>query len=402
MAAALSPWCAAGAGGATEPALDAQRLKRVDEAIAAAVAEGRIPGAVLRIQRAGAVYQIALGRKALEPVAEPLDAATVYDIASLTKVVATAPVLMRLIEEGTLDIDAPVRALLPAFESGPDITIRHLLTHSSGLPASVPLVPAWNGYDDALALACTQTATHAPGTFFRYSDVNFILLGEIAQQLGGKALDLLAHEWVFTPLGMHDTGYRPAVPSMGDAGAVGRIAVQRIAPTEREGEPGSAQVLRGVVHDPTARRMGGVAGHAGLFGTAADLARYASMLLAGGTLDGVRILNEASVARMTQLASPPALSARRGLGWDIDSPYSRPRGKRFPIGSFGHTGFTGCVLWIDPFSRTFHIFLSNRVHPTTRESIVALYEEVGTRVAEAVGGFDFDHVEGALPARTAR
>jgi CubicO group peptidase (beta-lactamase class C family) len=151
-------------------------------------------------------------------------------------------------------------------------------------------------------------------------------------------------------------------------------------------------MLRGQVHDPTARRMGGVAGHAGLFSTAADLARFARMLLQGGELDGVRVLSTQAVATMTAAATPAALTERRSLGWDVDSPFSRARGQRYPLGSFGHTGFTGCALWIDPFSRTFHVLLSNRVHPRTRESIVALYEQVGTLAAQSVRDFDFDRL----------
>ncbi|MFM8769479.1 MAG: serine hydrolase domain-containing protein, partial [Rubrivivax sp.] len=179
------------------------------------------------------------------------------------------------------------------------------------------------------------------------------------------------------------------------------VPTSRIAPTEWDGEIGAApnaqvlanlKMLRGQVHDPTARRMGGVAGHAGLFSTAADLARFARMVLQGGELDGVRVLSPEAVARMTAVATPPGLPEQRSLGWDIDSPYSRARGQRYPRGSFGHTGFTGCALWIDPFSRTFHVLLSNRVHPRTRDSIVALYEQVGTLAAEAVLGPDFSAV----------
>jgi CubicO group peptidase (beta-lactamase class C family) len=367
LAAAAAPWVGAQAAAPFDP----QALRLLEQAVSAAVDDGRIPGAVLRIERGAQTWQQAFGRKALVPAPEPLDEKTVYDLASLTKVLVTAPVLMRLVEAGALELDRPVRDILPAFDSGATITVRQLLTHSSGLPASLPLTSDWQGRDAALALACTRTPTHAPDTFFRYSDVNFILLGEIAQRLGGQPLDQLASQWIFGPLGMADTGYRP----------LKRHAAERIAPTELDG----ALPLRGEVHDPTARRMGGVAGHAGIFGTVADVARYGRMLLNGGTLDGVRVLREDSVARMTQLAVPPSVPAQRGLGWDIDSSYSRPRGKRFPVGSYGHTGFTGCVLWVNPGTASSHVFLSNRVHPTTRESIVALYEEVGTLVAQALG-----------------
>jgi len=368
LAAAAAPWAPALPA---VPDLDPAALSALCAAVDAALAQDQLPGALVRIERGALVWQQAFGRKALVPAPEPLAMTTVYDLASLTKVMATVPVLMRLVEGGALDLESPVRKIVPDFRSGDTITVRQLLTHSSGLPASLPLTDDWRGHDAALALARTQAPTHAPDTFFRYSDVNFILLGEIAHVLAGQPLDELAAEWVFGPLGMHDTGFLP----------LQRHAAARIAPTELDGP----LPLRGVVHDPTARRMGGVAGHAGIFGTLADVARYASMLLDGGTLDGVQVLKEATIVQMTRDANPASVPARRGLGWDIDSPYSRPRGKRFPIGSYGHTGFTGCVLWLNPGTRSFHVFLSNRVHPTTRESIVALYEEVGTRVAQALG-----------------
>jgi CubicO group peptidase (beta-lactamase class C family) len=202
---------------------------------------------------------------------------------------------------------------------------------------------------------------------------------------------------------MRDSGFRP----LADPQAWAQVPLARIAPTEWEGEIGEAPearrpgaaLLRGQVHDPTARRIGGVAGHAGLFSTATDLARFARMILQGGELDGVRVLSTQAVARMTAVATPAQVPERRSLGWDIDSSFSRARGARYPVGSFGHTGFTGCSLWIDPFSRTFHVLLSNRVHPRTRESIVALYEQVATLAAQAVAGFDFDRVKGALAPR---
>ena len=393
--------------------LDPARLPLINEAIAAAVQAGHLPGAVVRVERLGAgaqhqaheSHEAVVGRKALEPVPEPLEPSTVYDCASLTKGVVTATVLARLMQDGALQPGTAVRAILPAFASdrgGPPITLGQLLTHTSGLPAVLPLQPAWNGPEAALALAATRKPTHSPGAFFRYSDVNFILLGQIAQRLTGQTLDALAHEWIFRPLGMRDSGFRP----LADPQAWARVPLERIAPTEWDGEIGAASppppgtpLLRGQVHDPTARRMGGVAGHAGLFSTAADLARFARMVLQGGELEGVRVLSAQAVARMTAVATPAQVPERRSLGWDIDSPFSRARGARYPVGSFGHTGFTGCALWIDPFSRTFHVLLSNRVHPRTRDSIVAVYEQVATLAAQAVAGFDFDRVKGALAPR---
>ncbi|MGW8258384.1 MAG: serine hydrolase, partial [Thermoguttaceae bacterium] len=225
-----------------------------------------------------------------------------------------------------------------------------------------------------------------PGTAFKYSDINFILLGEITRRVAKMPLNVFVEREIFCPLKMNDTCYLPPQEKLA-----------RIAPTEAIG--GQAP-LRGVVHDPTARKMGGVAGHAGLFTTAADLARYARMMLNLGKLDGVRIFKPETVKLMTSVQSPPEVQARRGLGWDIDSPYNGPRGKIFPRGSYGHTGFTGGSLWIDPFSKTFVIFLSNRVHPDGKGNVLALRRKLGTLAAEAVMDFDFSHVPGELrPAK---
>lgn len=390
MATAVAPWVVADASSGPTKGLSAAPVSagadpaavspwaRVDVAMARAVAEGRLPGAVVRVEHHGAgqplVHDSVVGCKALEPGPEPLDTATVYDAASLTKVVVTAPVLMRLVEAGVLDLAAPVRRIVPAFGGGDGITVRHLLTHTSGLPASLPLETPWAGHDEAVALACRSQPTHAPDSLFRYSDINFVLLGDIALRLTGQRLDALARAWLFEPLRMRDSGYLP----------LERMPAACIAPTEWVDDQDSRRLLRGVVHDPTARRMGGVAGHAGLFSTAADIARYARMVLEGGSLDGATVLRESTVARMTAVATPPVLAERRSLGWDIDTPLSRARGRHPRPGSFGHTGFTGCALWIDPPRRLFHVLLSNRVHPQARESIVALYEEVATLAVEGL------------------
>ena len=384
--------------------LDPAALQHLHASVREAIDQGQLPGAVVRLERLdeslndGLRHEAAFGLKALEPEPEPLDAATVYDCASLTKVVVTAPVLARLMDGGELTPDTRVRHLIPAYAGGDAITVGQLLTHTSGLPAGLPLEDGWRGPDAALALCCVRQPTHAPGEFFRYSDVNFILLGAIAERLTGRPLDALAQEWILAPLSMADSGYRREGADRGPVACGAQaVPVQRIAPTERLDEHGLdpqdraaagqgalRQLLRGVVHDPTARRMGGVAGHAGLFSTAADLARYARMVLGGGQLDGVRVLSEAAVRRMTAVATPPGLPERRSLGWDVDSPFSRARGAVYRLGSVGHTGFTGCALWIDPSLRAFHVLLSNRVHPRSRESIVGLYESVATAAGQAV------------------
>jgi CubicO group peptidase (beta-lactamase class C family) len=405
--------------------LKPEPLDRLRQALERGVALGQLPGAVALVGHGTGQWCEAVGQRALEPVPEALEVQAVYDCASLTKVVCMAPVMARLMQDGALHEDQPVADFLPEFDgagrtgdsgSAGRITLRHLLTHTSGLPAGLPLATPWQGPAAAVALACTREPTHAPGTFFRYSDVNFILLGAVAERVSGWALEALVQEWFFAPLGMHDSGYLPLArhaaarcvptewsdapvaagvsPGSAPVAAAARTTAAATTTTVADtGVPGSLGgagtaapvMLRGQVHDPTARRMGGVAGHAGLFSTAADLARFARMIVRGGELDGVRVLSEAAVQHMLTVASPAAVPERRSLGWDVDSPYSRARGARYPLGSVGHPGFTGCALWIDRASGAFHVLLSNRVHPRARESIVELYEEVGTLAAEAAG-----------------
>jgi uncharacterized protein YbbC (DUF1343 family)/CubicO group peptidase (beta-lactamase class C family) len=360
------------------------KLSEIDAAIDTAIANQRCPGAVLWLEHGATVHHRAYGQRATIPSPEPMTLDTIFDAASLTKVVATTPAVLLLVERGRLDPDAPVASYLPEFSgAGRDqILLKHLLTHTSGLPPGITARPDWVGYDPAIRLACAEIPTAPPGTMFRYSDVNFILLGEIVQRIGGETLDRFVRDHFYVPLKMTDTCFLP------EAGQI-----PRIAPTTREGNA----VVRGMVHDPTARRMGGVAGHAGLFTTAADLARFSRMLLNGGELDGTRVLKPATVQLMTSVQTPESVSDRRGLGWDIDSGYAGPRGAHFPVGSFGHTGWTGTSLWIDPFSRTFVVLLANRNHPTEDGSVVALRRSVGTLAAEAIVDFNFLFVPGALP-----
>jgi uncharacterized protein YbbC (DUF1343 family)/CubicO group peptidase (beta-lactamase class C family) len=363
------------------------RLAEMDAAITNAIAEKDIPGAVLWVERQGLTYHKAFGHRALVPSVEPMGEDTIFDAASLTKVIATTPAVMLLIERGQLKLDDTVRAHIAEFrgEGTEGVTIRHLLTHTSGLRPGLPAKPEWSGYEAGIAIACLENATNSPGSSFRYSDINFILLGEIAQRISKRRLNEFVLDEIHAPLRMRDTRYLPPTSQLA-----------RIAPTEQT----TNGMLRGMVHDPTARRMGGVAGHAGLFTTAADLARFCRMLLNNGELDGVRLFKPETVKLMTSVQSPEAVLSRRGLGWDLDSPYSRPRGSVFPRGSFGHTGWTGTALWIDPFSKTFWVFLSNRVHPDGRGSVLLLYSTLGTLAAKAVDGFDFTQVPGALPFRT--
>ena len=353
-------------------AFQPNKLGEIDALIEQGIADHRMPGAMVWIEHEGAVYRKAFGQRALEPAGEPMTEETIFDSASLTKVVATAPAIMLLVERGTLDVDAPVQKYIEEFrrDGKDDITVRHLLTHTSGLRAGLGgLVRQIEGQRSAVAFASQEKVTNAPGSLFIYSDINFILLGEIVQRVSGEPLeDFVAHE-IYRPLKMKDTRYLPL-----------RTDRLRIAPTQREG----TNMLRGVVHDPTARNMGGVAGHAGIFTTAADLARFARMMLNGGELDGVRLFRPETVSAMTSVQSPAALSAKRGFGWDIDTVYSR-RGEVFPLGSYGHTGFTGTAIWIDPFTKTFWILLSNRVHPDGKGNILSLQKAFSTLAAEATG-----------------
>jgi CubicO group peptidase (beta-lactamase class C family) len=380
-----SPFHASRPSAGDAPQLDVRRFAQIDAAIDDAIAAHKLPGAVFHLERGDAVYEHAYGHLTYEPEAASDTTSTVFDAASLTKVLVTAPSVLILAEQGRIGLDDKLVKYFPDCGNGgkETITIRQLLTHSSGLPAGLPKTPEWKGRAAAHKLACEQAVTHAPGTFFRYSDINYILLGQIVEQVTGTPLDDYAQSHIFAPLRMQNTGYLP----------LRRVDVETIAPTQVGQEDGKGahgdlapgELLRGVVHDPTVRRMGGVAGSAGVFTTVGDVARYARMLLAGGVLDGVRILSPASVRLLTTVQSPASL-AQRGLGMDIDSPYAkRPRGTVFPVGSYGHTGFTGCVLWVDPASRAFYVFLSNRVYPDDKSNVLDLYTRMGTLAAQAAG-----------------
>jgi CubicO group peptidase (beta-lactamase class C family) len=376
--------------------LDTARFPQIDTAIDAAIAGHKLPGAVLHVERNGAVYEKAYGTQSYEPGAARITPDTLFDAASLTKVIATAPSVLILAEQGKIDLDARLVQYFPECANGgkQDITIRHLLTHTSGLPSGLPPVPAWHGTAAAHALACSLPVTNAPGSLFRYSDVNYVLLGQLVEKASGMPLNEFAQRHIYTPLKMVDSGFLP----------LKRVDAAHIAPTHKSPDDPAARaphgdvpaglMLQGVVHDPTARRMDGVAGSAGLFTTARDLARFARMLLGGGELDGVRILSRDSVRLMTTPQSPSGIDAVRGMGMDINSPYAvRPRGTVFPVGSYGHTGFTGCIVWIDPNSRTFYVFLSNRVYPDDKSNVLPLYTELGTLVAQSARGFDYAGVK---------
>lgn len=363
-------------------AFDTNKLAEMDAAINEAIANHKCPGGVLWLEHEGAVYEKAYGQRALVPSAEPMTEDTLFDAASLTKVVATTPAVMLLVERGQVKLDDPVRVYIPEFtgEGREAITVRELMTHTSGLPEDIETKTDWHGQAEAIKKACAEKLRSPPGTVFKYSDINFFLLGEIVQRVSHTPLEVFVKREIYAPLKMTDTGYLPATNLL-----------SRIAPTEVVDD----KPWRGTVHDPTARHMGGVAGHAGLFITAADLARYARMLLNLGELDGVRIFKPETVQLMTSVQTPHELSAKRGLGWDIDTAFSGPRGEIFPVGSYGHTGWTGGSLWIDSFSKTFVIFLSNRNHPTEAGSVIALRRKLGTLAAESLENVTFSKTSGA-------
>ena len=350
--------------------------------VEAAIARHELPGAVVLVGRGDAiVYHRAFGQRAVRPSPEPMTEDTIFDLASLTKVVATTTSVMRLVEEGRIRLNDPVAQFIPEFgrygKSG--IAIRHLLTHTSGLRPDLELEVEFHGADEAIRRAMDEVPASPPGERFVYSDINFFLLGDIVRRVSGERLDRYAKVQIFDPLGMKETAFLPPESWR-----------PRIAPTEACptlgwpcGAPGTP-FLRGVVHDPTSRRMDGVAGHAGLFSTAADLSRFCRMLLGGGRLGAARVLSPATVARMTSPSTPSGMRAVRGLGWDIDSAYSSNRGELFPIGSFGHTGFTGTSLWLDQGTKSYVIFLSNRVHPDGTGDVTALRGKVATVAAAAL------------------
>ncbi|MEO7319536.1 MAG: serine hydrolase domain-containing protein [Chthoniobacteraceae bacterium] len=353
-------------GNELEWAFRREKLDAMDAAIEQAIGEKKCPGGVLWLEHRGSVYRKAYGLRAIEPTGEAMTEDTIFDAASLTKVVATTPAIMLLIERGQMELDAPVSRYWPEFAANGKaaITIRHLMTHTSGLRPGIG--GTGEGREAALEEVCREKPTWEPGTRFRYSDINFITLGALVQMVTKRPLENFCATEIFERLGMKDTMYQPP------AGLS-----ERIAPTTRG-------VARGVVHDPTARRMGGVAGHAGLFTTAADLARYAGMILREGELDGVRLFQSETVRLMTSVQSRAEVWDWRGLGWDIDSPYAGQRGGRFSLAGYGHTGWTGGSLWIDPWSKTFVIFLSNRNHPSEAGSVIALRRVLGTLAAEAL------------------
>jgi uncharacterized protein YbbC (DUF1343 family)/CubicO group peptidase (beta-lactamase class C family) len=354
---------------AAKPVSSVSRLAVVDAIVERAILDGQIPGAVVLIGHNGQVaYRKAFGRKALEPRREPMTADTIFDLASLTKVIATTTSVMQLVEHGKVRLNDTVAKYLPEFgQNGKeDITVRQLLTHYSGLAPDLDLTTPWQGKDTAYKMAFAEKPETPPGSGFVYSDINFITLGALVEHVSGETLDRYTTAHVFAPLKMARTRYLPPISWRA-----------KIAPTQFDDHN---HMLRGEVHDPTALRMGGVAGHAGLFSTADDLAKFAQALLDGGK----GILTPVTVEKMTSPEQPPNATAVRGFGWDIDSPFSSNRGDLLPVGSYGHTGFTGTSMWIDPTTRTYLILLTNAVHPRGQGNAVGLRTKIATAVAAAL------------------
>ena len=313
------------------------------------------------------IYRKAFGERSLEPRREVMTLDTIFDLASLTKVVATTTAVMQLVQKGQIRVNEPVAKYIPEFgENGKEeITVRELLTHFSGLPQDLDLSQPWEGREAALRMAYAEKPIYAPGSRFLYSDINFIVLGALVERVSGMPLQEYCEKNIFAPLKMTHTRFLPPASWL-----------PKIAPTQYDEHD---KMLRGVVHDPTVRRMGGVAGQAGLFSTADDLAKFAQALLGGSS-----ILSPLTIEKMTTPEQPPTSEVLRGFGWDIDSPYSSNRGDLLPVGSFGHTGFTGTSLWIDPTTRTYIIVLTNAVHPRGKGSAVALRSKIATAVAAAL------------------
>jgi uncharacterized protein YbbC (DUF1343 family)/CubicO group peptidase (beta-lactamase class C family) len=370
-------------------AVSAEKLAAIDGAVESEISQGHLPGAVVLVARRGrVVWRKAYGARAVEPAREAMTADTIFDLASLTKVVATATSIMILVERGKVRLSDPVSNYIPEIkgEGRERITLELLLMHRAGYAPDFDLKDRWTGYDEAIKRLVREPLRNPPGARFVYSDINYIALGEVVHRVSGLTLDRFARRNIFVPLGMRDTGFRPN-PRLRD----------RIAPTEKRrgqlsylgdkpqgSEADADKWLRGEVHDPTSYRMNGVAGHAGLFSTADDLAIYCQMILNGGQYKGVRVLSPLTVVEMTRPRLVSEGGWTRGLGWDINTSFSTNRGDFFPLGSFGHTGFTGTSLWIDPASKMFVIFLSNRVHPDGKGDVSSLRGRVASIAASAI------------------
>ncbi len=386
--------------------MSSAKLRQVQALVNQDIANKKLPGAVVIVGRRGKiVYRKAFGNRAIDPIVEKMSIDTIFDAASLTKVVATSTSIMILLETGQIRLNDTIGKFIPEIEDkdAKSVTIQQLLTHISGYQPDFDLKEKWLGRGGMLNALYKEKLRNPPGTKFVYSDIGFIVLAEIVQRVSKEDIAQFADGNVFSPLKMNDSGYgwveseKTVEDRVSEGGKDVYVTLRRIAPTENirgqrsylgstfDGSTAEGnKILRGQVHDPTAFRMNGMAGHAGLFTTADNLARYCQMILNGGTLDGIRILSPAAIAAMTKPYVINEAGAARGLGFDISSSFSVNRGEFFPLGSFGHTGFTGTGIWIDPTSETFVVFLSNRVHPDGKGDVAPLRAKVSTVVASAI------------------
>ena len=373
--------------------LDPERFRAAREILEHAVVQHAFPGAVLAVGHQGELSILPVGRLAYSEDAPAVAPNTIYDLASLTKVVATATAAMILADRGLLQLDRPVAHYLPDFippydtavdplwTARGEVTVRHLLAHTSGLPAYEKFFLRAREKAHVIEEALALPLEEAPGRKTTYSDVGFILLGEIIERASQQRLDAFCGREIFAPLGMKDTCFNPP-----------RELWERIAPTEQDQEF-RKRLVRGEVHDENAWVMGGVAGHAGLFGTAGDLASFCRMMLAEGKTNGAQLAQPATVAEFTRSAPavrrlgvgrPAAEGSPRGLGWDKPSQPSSC-GRYFSASSYGHLGFTGTSLWIDPEKALFVILLTNRVHPSrANEAIQQIRPAVHDAVVESI------------------
>jgi CubicO group peptidase (beta-lactamase class C family) len=347
-----------------------------------AVADGAFPGAFAAVGTgAGVVAEYGAGRLDAAEARRP-DRTTVWDLASLTKVVGTTSALLQLVGDGRVALDTPVVRYLPAWQAAgaQAVTVRHLLTHSSGLPAWRALYKEATTADEALRHVYATGPDTLPGVRYLYSDLGFILLGQLVERVSGMPLATYASARVFAPLGMRDTRYRPPTAWRG-----------RIAPTEMD--PWRQRLVRGEVHDENAFRLDGVAGHAGLFSSGRDLSRLAQLYLRQGALDGVRLFDSATVATFTRVQDPAR--SHRALGWETPTP-GNSAGRRLSPRAFGHTGFTGTSLWMDPGRNLYVLLLTNRVNPTRENRKIG---GVRTALADAVVGALEGAGAGTAPGR---
>jgi uncharacterized protein YbbC (DUF1343 family)/CubicO group peptidase (beta-lactamase class C family) len=369
--------------------LTPKSLKPIANIVKKEIRAGRIPGAVVIIgNRDKKLFRQAFGYRSTTPKKLPMNVNTVFDLASLTKVIATTTAVMQLAEDGKLSLEEPVADYWPEFGSnGKDnITVRDLLTHYSGMRPDLPLNDGWSGYKTAVGMIVDEKPLFAPGTRFMYSDINFEILGELVRRISDQPLDIYCAENIFKPLGMKHTFFKPAASLKSS-----------IAPTQyRHGRKG--EILCGEVHDPAAQRMGGVAGHAGLFSTADDLSLFARMLLDGGEINDVRILKSSTVATMTSPQSPSGKTPLRGLGWDLAAPFASNRDELIREGSYGHKGYTGTFIWIDPVSRSYVIILTNRVYPNGKGDAEPLRKKIVELVSRVSRPLSNDQVFARRPA----